>query len=394
MPDTGLSSALRLPTELLVLIFKYCIAPYPACSPLLGKHSPTTLTHVCRYWRCVALSTPQLWRAIAIFDSVEVKDRGGYRQVQVVDEPLHIVAASIHVAERWLQLSGNLALSIVVGASNELATTDRAQSRQLRFDFLRKTLLPGHRHRIEYFAIRCGLLLHEPRLMHGGFNSLRFFSVETENEQIDLLTFGPISSPCLQTVSLRFCARNQHLSCTLPWLQLTKLDVIEVTTVAAALDILRQTPNLVWCRVVLHVSSDQRSLVVNRPVLVLPRLMVAIFEAYAFPATSDHRVYLEILPFLRLPALSRLRISQALLVSDFEQVISSLGCERLELLSVVDAWEVMAERRLPINTLFETLLLNERRGYTMDEDPWGRWGWDEVTPPKSTRLGSYLRVEH
>ncbi|KII91813.1 hypothetical protein PLICRDRAFT_76753, partial [Plicaturopsis crispa FD-325 SS-3] len=53
-----LSPFRRLPTELLVEVFVYCLpendAPTRRCAPLL-------LMGVCKRWRSVALSTPRLW---------------------------------------------------------------------------------------------------------------------------------------------------------------------------------------------------------------------------------------------------------------------------------------------------------------------------------------------
>ncbi|KAJ7206489.1 hypothetical protein GGX14DRAFT_367219, partial [Mycena pura] len=55
-----------LPTEIVSDILVHALPAYPICPPLAGKSSPTQLTHVCRKWREIALSTPSLWRAITI----------------------------------------------------------------------------------------------------------------------------------------------------------------------------------------------------------------------------------------------------------------------------------------------------------------------------------------
>ncbi|KAK7052167.1 F-box domain-containing protein [Favolaschia claudopus] len=52
---------LTLPNEIVAEIFLQFLPPYPA---VFGKNTPTHLTHICRQWRDVALSTPALWRAI------------------------------------------------------------------------------------------------------------------------------------------------------------------------------------------------------------------------------------------------------------------------------------------------------------------------------------------
>ncbi|KAJ7257506.1 hypothetical protein B0H12DRAFT_1232543 [Mycena haematopus] len=57
---------LTLPNEIVSEIFVQVLSPYPICPPPIGILSPTSLTHICRKWREVALTTPELWRVIAI----------------------------------------------------------------------------------------------------------------------------------------------------------------------------------------------------------------------------------------------------------------------------------------------------------------------------------------
>ncbi|KAJ6483087.1 hypothetical protein C8R45DRAFT_787134, partial [Mycena sanguinolenta] len=52
---------LTLPNEMVSEIFIHCMPPYPQCPPLSGALSPTSLAHICRKWRAVALATPELW---------------------------------------------------------------------------------------------------------------------------------------------------------------------------------------------------------------------------------------------------------------------------------------------------------------------------------------------
>lgn len=53
-----------VPPEILGEIFLHSIPQPPEFPPLVGPLSPTNLTHICRYWRQVALGTPALWSAI------------------------------------------------------------------------------------------------------------------------------------------------------------------------------------------------------------------------------------------------------------------------------------------------------------------------------------------
>ncbi|KAJ7639452.1 hypothetical protein FB45DRAFT_725271, partial [Roridomyces roridus] len=78
-----------LPNEIVSEIFIQCLPPYPICPPFRGLSSPTCLTHICRKWRDIALTTPQLWRAIPFPAS------GDYKTPQA-----------------WLERSGSCPLSI------------------------------------------------------------------------------------------------------------------------------------------------------------------------------------------------------------------------------------------------------------------------------------------
>ncbi|KAJ7498026.1 hypothetical protein B0H11DRAFT_1627029, partial [Mycena galericulata] len=51
-----------LPNEIVSEIFTRVLPVYPRCPAVL----PTLLSSVCRKWREIALSTPNLWRAICI----------------------------------------------------------------------------------------------------------------------------------------------------------------------------------------------------------------------------------------------------------------------------------------------------------------------------------------
>jgi hypothetical protein len=58
---------LELPNEIIFEIFIHFLPIYPAW-PFTGLLSPTTLTHICRQWREITLTTPLLWRAIGLSD--------------------------------------------------------------------------------------------------------------------------------------------------------------------------------------------------------------------------------------------------------------------------------------------------------------------------------------
>ncbi|KAJ7704548.1 hypothetical protein B0H17DRAFT_1193755 [Mycena rosella] len=57
---------LTLPNEIVSEIFVHFLPVYPHSPPLIGPRSPALLGQVCRKWRDIALSTPELWRAVRL----------------------------------------------------------------------------------------------------------------------------------------------------------------------------------------------------------------------------------------------------------------------------------------------------------------------------------------
>ncbi|KAJ6478068.1 hypothetical protein C8R47DRAFT_1323142 [Mycena vitilis] len=56
---------LTLPNEIVSEIFFHFLPVYPLCPPFVGTLSPTTLTHICRRWREIALAASVLWSALS-----------------------------------------------------------------------------------------------------------------------------------------------------------------------------------------------------------------------------------------------------------------------------------------------------------------------------------------
>ncbi|KAJ7140388.1 hypothetical protein C8R46DRAFT_1135552 [Mycena filopes] len=66
--DSYYYPVLALPNEITSEIFKHFLPVFPFHTALTGACSPTVLTHICRKWRDIALSTPTLWSAISLKD--------------------------------------------------------------------------------------------------------------------------------------------------------------------------------------------------------------------------------------------------------------------------------------------------------------------------------------
>ncbi|KAJ7019460.1 hypothetical protein C8F04DRAFT_895091, partial [Mycena alexandri] len=94
---------LTLPVEITQEIFIQCL-PFDQCRPFVTQvetYTPLTLLGVCREWRDIALSTPELWAALSLhFDPVP----------SGVSAPkLNQVNAYI---EKWLDRATNRPLSL------------------------------------------------------------------------------------------------------------------------------------------------------------------------------------------------------------------------------------------------------------------------------------------
>ncbi|KAJ7193773.1 hypothetical protein GGX14DRAFT_505677 [Mycena pura] len=91
---------LTLPNEIVSEIFLKFIPVYPLCPWMIGIHSPSHLMRICRQWRDIAQSTPQLWRAISA-STPNMQEETAQRYVRLV--------------KTWLIRSGSCPLSIQLG---------------------------------------------------------------------------------------------------------------------------------------------------------------------------------------------------------------------------------------------------------------------------------------
>ncbi|ESK87647.1 hypothetical protein Moror_1922 [Moniliophthora roreri MCA 2997] len=99
-----LSPFRRLPADILRQIFIQCLPTdqYPVRST---STAPLLVTRVCRFWRAIALSTPQLWCAIHIYIPQLMSEVDLEAHVSLIDKRREGV-------EHWLKRSGTLPLCI------------------------------------------------------------------------------------------------------------------------------------------------------------------------------------------------------------------------------------------------------------------------------------------
>ncbi|KAJ7885088.1 hypothetical protein B0H14DRAFT_3432031 [Mycena olivaceomarginata] len=205
---------LTLPNEIVSEIFVQFLPVYPSPPPMSGPLSPTSLSHICRRWRQVALSTPTLWRAVSLPDCAQ-----------------YVVRPQL---ELWMSRSGCLPLSIDM------------EEVWNNVDESCLELLALHRARWEYVTLAVYkesevLTIQDPMPL------LRQFEIRIEISRPGLPEIRFCEVPRLRSVTLWGSTRPTDL---LPWSQLTSLTSMNNTPVENTA-ILQLTVNLVHCHLML-----------------------------------------------------------------------------------------------------------------------------------------------
>ncbi|KAJ7866359.1 hypothetical protein B0H13DRAFT_2561499 [Mycena leptocephala] len=258
---------LELPNEIISDIFMHFLPTYPLCPLLIGLHSPTVLTHVCRSWREIALSTPALWCAIGTsYDN---------------DIPLKQKA---HIFDIWLRRSRFCPLSLkIVDWMDVAAILAAVAPHRARWEHLVFHFPPSHLHTIIDGAMP--LLRHLDLALH-------------THSATDILAFREV--PLLRTVVLN---RSAALSIILPWAQLTSLTLVSVLPRDCD-PILQQTSNLVRCELQLEGMYGLGGNDQPRPDIALPYLELLALDGG--PVKNFLKTFI-------VPALRRLKISEEFL---------------------------------------------------------------------------------
>ncbi|KAF7374306.1 F-box domain-containing protein [Mycena sanguinolenta] len=221
---------LTLPNEMVSDILVHCLPPYPSCPPLIGVSSPTSLTHICRKWRTIALATPELWRAIRVDD-----------------------VSSFHrsASEVWAKRSRSLPLSVNI---------EIHRSHEINLPLL------AHRAHWEHLTLSVVtpiiLTIDDPMPL------LRHLELTQYNmaSSFELRDAPQLCSVVFQRVG----------AVTLPWQQLTHLTMND-ELMDKCLLILRQTTNLIYCDVTVTVWGARPD-VLNHQSITLPFLEALIFR--------------------------------------------------------------------------------------------------------------------
>ncbi|KAJ7834300.1 hypothetical protein B0H13DRAFT_223460 [Mycena leptocephala] len=276
---------LELPNEIVSDIFMHFLPTYPSCPPLIGLRSPTVLTHVCRRWREIALSTPALWSAIraSYFERIPLKQKA-------------------HIFDLWLKRSRfcPLSLRLETGLAEILAAVvpHRARWECLELKRLSPSYLP---------------------IIEGPIPLLRHLSLGlSEYPATNVLAFR--DAPLLRTVVLSPDAAS---SVILPWAQLTSLTLCGFYP-RECVPVLQKTFNLVCCQLSMKFCFDSDN-DQPQPDIVLPYLeSLRIGQYGASPVTDFLETFI-------VPALRSLKIPEEFLrpspIDSLTGFISKSGCK-------------------------------------------------------------------
>jgi len=210
-----------LPNEIVSDIFIHFLPAYPLRPPLVGTLSPTVLTHICRRWRDIALSTPALWRAVVVYDGLRNYD------------------GDVSTSDMWLSRSRCCPLSVEISEDDDPAPSPEVYA-----------AVVSHRARWEYLKIH--LRQSDIPIIGSPMPLLRHMDLSIlDSSTVDIIEC--CEAPLLRTAVLRYAA-SSHI--VLPWAQLTALTLRSVFP-HECVPVLRQTSNLVYCKLYLVLGDDE-----------------------------------------------------------------------------------------------------------------------------------------
>lgn len=160
--ESGISPPiLSLPLEMTAEIFTHFLPIYPLRARLVGTQSPILLSQVCRQWRNIAISLPQLWRAIQLDLGTEFQPH------------------QINLLKSWLQRSETRLLSVGIAYNGRPSLLIEPHVET----FLHELML--HRKRWEYVEIE--LPFDIVPLIQGELPSLRVLIITRSQTALHVL---------------------------------------------------------------------------------------------------------------------------------------------------------------------------------------------------------------
>ncbi|KAJ7130371.1 hypothetical protein C8R44DRAFT_872182 [Mycena epipterygia] len=304
--DSYTYPVLTLPNEIMSEIFVHFLPVYPKRPPLIGLLSPALLGQICRKWREIALSTPELWRAVTAYF---------HRRKRRTN------ARIVHLLENFLERSGCLPLSIKLEHGYNwpqcwIFIQAIASKYRLRCEHLE--IYIAHYSMNEFIRSFTGLL---PLLQ-----TMKIYSVGEYGEVGGAADFAWHTAPLLRTVALQ--RYYEDYDAMLPWSQLTVLIVNDIDWVSSK-EIFHWAVNLVYCKLGI---TYHRLMRVGEPQslnLILPHLETLVLSI------GTARLPWPLIDTLNLPALRSLQVKEAVLSTDPVAALVSLmsrsNCDLQEL---------------------------------------------------------------
>ncbi|RDB26988.1 hypothetical protein Hypma_005139 [Hypsizygus marmoreus] len=204
----------RLPVELTTQIFLYCLPLETKDRRPSGKLAPLLLLHVCSEWRTIALSISRLWDTFSIVvESHEKVNVKGYGQA----------------AEYWFAQAGDYAsLTLKIDACDP-----PRNEHEIANDLLKEVVVP-HAQRLRrlglWFQHYCDVPVLWQREgipdIDGSFEQLEHLSLSFDDYPDEVYTVTAFeNAPRLRTVEIRNATLLGSLEISLPWSQLTSLNI-------------------------------------------------------------------------------------------------------------------------------------------------------------------------
>ncbi|KAK7036032.1 F-box domain-containing protein [Favolaschia claudopus] len=278
---------LTLPNEVVAEIFLHFLPRYPVCPPLTGPNSPILLTHICRLWREIALTTPQLWRAVSL-------------------------------SGRWSPFEANKIWVSRAGCCPLAIRMNGRDAHALNGTELIAAVLP-YRTRCQYLELRLCHNADTLLTMEGEFPLLSHFDLEIDSFPARNIRFRDLDVPMLRSVVLDGWAAHWII---LPWTQLTTL-CLHGTTLEDYEPILRQASNLLECFLsIVDVDDDIEDSIIGLPITLAHLKSLKVDVESSVPKFLDSFI---------LPALCSLEMDESLLgdatISSITSFIARSGCK-------------------------------------------------------------------
>jgi F-box-like len=256
-----LSGARRLPHELVQQIFFDCL-PTDRNSVMSSDEAPVLLGRICKLWRQISLSTPQLWSSLHVpaLNPTFLVKHGRGKLLQRAE-----------AVKGWLGLSGSCPLSLSFVFQPGMILEEDAESHFAAKHLLQTIILFSQRWKDVDFSLTSSVLDQCLSTLAGTdvpvLERIRFQPFHDQETPPPVQKW--VSAPMFRVPSLRHvtlmsadCISSDSV---LPWGCLTHLSLTSdgwgrrMLSSTKALEILNQCSRLISCSMEIDVSQDRRS---------------------------------------------------------------------------------------------------------------------------------------